>query len=454
MIKIYLRNVIKLKKIILLSLIFISFEAYSSAAVKFSNRIEVYSLPNKLKVILLEDKRNPIVISSIWYKVGSSYETKGKTGISHVLEHMMFKGTQKIKAGEFSKIIKKFGGSENAFTGRDFTGYYQKVNKIYLEKCLEMEADRMTNLVLKHSDFEKELNVVKEERRLRVDDRPIPKAFEKILEQAFGHNEYGIPIIGTMDDLSNLELDDLQSWYKKFYTPENATLIIAGDIDKLGVKQLIEKYFLPIKNKNFTVKINQLDNHKTNFDDIILKESISNPTILISFIQPKFNRDDRLEHYKIELLLELMDGGSSSRLTKNLVDKKKVALETFISSDTYPMRKNIISIGAIPRKNISIETLRDEIFLQFKNIVEKGITDKEFESLKARLSSSSIFKLDSLFGQVMRIGVLESKKIGWETLDYYLDDMNKITKNDLIDTAKKYFIDRDFIFTVIHPNTT
>ena len=249
MIKIYLRKVIKLKKIILLSLIFISLEVYSSVAVKFSDRIEVYSLPNKLKVILLEDKRNPIAISSIWYKVGSSYETKGKTGISHVLEHMMFKGTQKIKAGEFSKIIKKFGGSENAFTGRDFTGYYQKVNKIYLEKCLEMEADRMANLVLKQSDFEKELNVVKEERRLRVDDRPIPKAFEKILQQAFGYNEYGIPIIGTMDDLSNLELDDLQSWYKKFYTPENATLIIAGDIDKVAVKQLIEKYFLPIKNK-------------------------------------------------------------------------------------------------------------------------------------------------------------------------------------------------------------
>ena len=454
MIKIYLRKIIKLKKIILLVLIFISFEVYSSTAVKFSDRIEVYSLPNKLKVILLEDKRNPIAISSIWYKVGSSYETKGKTGISHVLEHMMFKGTQKIKAGEFSKIIKKFGGSENAFTGRDFTGYYQKVNKIYLEKCLEMEADRMSNLVLKQSDFEKELNVVKEERRLRVDDRPIPKAFEKILQQAFGYNEYGIPIIGTMDDLSNLELDDLQSWYKKFYTPENATLIIAGDIDKVVVKQLIEKYFLPIKNKDFTAKIDQLDNHKTNFDDIILKDSISNPTILISFIQPKFNRDDRLEHYKIDLLLELMDGGSSSRLTKNLVDKKKVALETFISSDTYPMKKNIISIGAIPRKNISIEILRDEIFLQFKNIVEKGITDKEFESLKSRLSANSIFKLDSLFGQVMRIGILESKKIGWETLDYYIDDMNKITKNDLIDTAKKYFIDRDFIFTVIHPNTT
>ena len=454
MIKIYLRKIIKLKKIILLVLIFISFEVYSSTAVKFSDRIEVYSLPNKLKVILLEDKRNPIAISSIWYKVGSSYEIKGKTGISHVLEHMMFKGTQKIKAGEFSKIIKKFGGSENAFTGRDFTGYYQKVNKIYLEKCLEMEADRMSNLVLKQSDFEKELNVVKEERRLRVDDRPIPKAFEKILQQAFGYNEYGIPIIGTMDDLSNLELDDLQSWYKKFYTPENATLIIAGDIDKVGVKQLIEKYFLPIKNKDFTAKIDQLDNHKTNFDDIILKDSISNPTILISFIQPKFNRDDRLEHYKIDLLLELMDGGSSSRLTKNLVDKKKVALETFISSDTYPMKKNIIAIGAIPRKNISIETLRDEIFLQFKDIVEKGITDKEFESLKSRLSANSIFKLDSLFGQVMRIGILESKKIGWETLDYYIDDMNKITKNDLIDTAKKYFIDRDFIFTVIHPNTT
>ena len=146
-----------------------------------------------------------------------------------------------------------------------------------------------------------------------------------------------------------------------------------------------------------------------------------------------------------------MDGGNSSRFTRNLVDKKKIAIETFISFDTYPINKNIISIGGIPRTDISTEELKNEILLQFQNIEQEGISDREFESLKSRLIASNTFKFDSLFGQVMSIGVLESKGIGWNTLDYYLDDINKITKNDLIDIAKKYFINKSFIYTVIYP---
>jgi len=441
----------KLKIIWITFIFFISFNTNSSTAIKFSDRIEEYTLPNKLKVILLEDKRNPLVISSIWYRVGSSHETEGITGISHILEHMMFKGTKKIKSGEFSKTIKNLGGRENAFTGRDFTGYYQRVHKKHLEKCLEMEADRMKNLILKQSDFEKELNVVKEERRLRVDDRPISKAFEKTLFQLFGFDGYGIPIIGTMKDLNNITLDHVQEWYKNFYSPNNATLILAGDIDKIKIKKLIEKYFSPIKSQKIALNLQRKEKTDMNFEDIQLKENISNPTILISFIQPKFDYNNRLEHYKMQLLLELLDGSNSSRFTKNLVDKKKVALETFASFDTYPINRNIISVGGIPRTKISTEVLKNEILLQFQDIVKEGVTDKEFESLKSRLVASNKFKFDSLFGQVMSIGVLEAKGINWDVLDHYLEDINKITKNDLVATAKKYFVNKDFVFTVIYP---
>ena len=321
MISIQFYKTIKSKVTWLLLILFISFNAYPSISTKFSERIEAYILPNKLKVVLLKDTRNPIIISSIWYRVGSSYESAGSTGISHVLEHMMFKGTEKVKAGEFSKIIKKLGGTENAFTGRDFTGYYQKINKEHLEKCLEIEADRMKNLSLKQNDFKKEIDVIKEERRLRVEDRPISKAFEKTLLQAFGYHGYGIPIIGTMNDLNHLTLDDIKNWYKQFYSPNNATLIIAGDIEGSKIKKLIEKYFASIENTNLLLDVEPAKNFKANFEDITLRESVSDPTVLISFIQPEFNYKDRLEHYKIELLLELMDGGNSSRFTKNLVDK-------------------------------------------------------------------------------------------------------------------------------------
>ena len=299
MIKVFLKKILRYKNISFVFLVSFSLSVYSEEDIKFSDRIESYLLPNKLKVILLEDKRNPIVISSLWYKVGSSYETKGVTGISHILEHMMFKGTEKVKSGKFSEIIKNLGGTDNAFTGRDFTGYYQKVHKAHLEECLRMESDRMTNLILKETDFVKERKVVQEERRLRVEDRPISKAFEKTLLQAFGYHGYGIPIIGTMDDIENIKLNDLRSWYKNYYSPKNATLIIAGDFERSETKELINKYFGIIENNNSIPLNKETESHIIDFKDIILRDSVSNPTVLISFIQPKFNYNDRLKHYKI-----------------------------------------------------------------------------------------------------------------------------------------------------------
>ena len=211
------------------------------ASIKFSERLEEYSLENGLKVILIEDKRSPAVVNSIWYRVGSSNEVNGKTGISHILEHMMFKGTNKLGPGEFSSIVKKMGGTDNAFTGKDFTGYYQKVHNEDLERCIELESDRMINLKLDNNQIEKEINVVKEERRLRTDDNPVSKTFEKIMINAFGMNKYGIPIIGTMQDIEDTTKKDLEDWYNLYYQPRNAIVIIAGNFDREKVKKYINK---------------------------------------------------------------------------------------------------------------------------------------------------------------------------------------------------------------------
>ena len=201
------------------------------SGINFNDRIEQYQLNNGLKIILINDDRSSTVMSSIWYKVGSSYEYEGVTGISHVLEHMMFKGTENTKPGEFSREIKKIGGTENAFTGKDFTGYYQKVHKDYIELCLKFESDRMTNLNLSKNDLKSEREVVKEERRLRTDDNPTAKIFEKISNQAFGMRGYGVPIVGTMKDLNKISVTDLKKWYLNYYAPNNAVLILAGDFN-------------------------------------------------------------------------------------------------------------------------------------------------------------------------------------------------------------------------------
>ncbi len=194
------------------------------------NTLRETTLDNGLRVIVKEDHRAPVMVSQVWYKVGSSYENDGITGVSHVLEHMMFKGTPKRPAGEFSRIIAANGGRENAFTGQDYTAYFQQMEKSRLKVSFELEADRMRNLLLQPAEFAKEIKVVMEERRLRTDDEPQSLTQEQFTAAAFVNSPYRHPIIGWMDDLENLRTEDLREWYQKWYAPNNATVVVVGDV--------------------------------------------------------------------------------------------------------------------------------------------------------------------------------------------------------------------------------
>ena len=418
---------------------------------RFSDRIEEYTMQNGLKVILIEDNRSPVIVSSIWYRVGSSYEYSGVSGISHVLEHMMFKGTTNTSPGEFSKIIKEAGGSENAFTGRDFTGYYQKIHKDYLELCLKLESDRMANLVFRDDEFKKEVEVVKEERRLRTDDKPVSKVFEKIGLQAFGMKNYGIPIIGTMKDLSSIEISDLKKWYKNYYVPNNATLILAGNFDSSKAKSLIKKYYGNYDKKKILDYSNDYT-HKTSFNEILVEDKVSDPMILLSFKNKSFNASDKKEIYAMELLLELMDGGLSSRFTKNLIDENKIALNTFISYDSYSRKDGLITLGGSPRKGVSATDLKMAFFNEFAVFIKNGLKDNELTNTKSRLLANKIYEFDSVFYQAMQVGMLETKNFDWRLLDEYVDDINAITETDLINAARK-IVNGNYIYSLIEPES-
>ncbi|MEW8429094.1 MAG: insulinase family protein, partial [gamma proteobacterium symbiont of Ctena orbiculata] len=197
-----------------------------------------HRLDNGMKVIVKQDRRAPIAVSQVWYKVGSSYESGGITGISHVLEHMMFKGTKNHPPGEFSRIIAANGGDENAFTGRDYTAYFQTMASDRLEVSFELEADRMRNLLLLDAEFAKEVEVVKEERRMRTEDKPQSLTYERFVAGAYESSPYRTPVIGWMADLDALEVDDLKVWYRKWYAPNNATLVVVGDVEPERVIQL------------------------------------------------------------------------------------------------------------------------------------------------------------------------------------------------------------------------
>jgi|TARA_B000000475_G_scaffold111400_1_gene90176 zinc protease len=424
-------------------------QAYS---MNFSDRSIDYSLSNGLNVVLIKDTRSPIVVSSIWYKVGSSYEREGISGISHILEHLMFKGTKTMKPGEFSRKIKQIGGSENAFTGRDFTGYYQKVHKDYLELCLELESDRMNNLIFVQDEVSKEIEVVKEERRLRTDDQPISKLFEKINNQIFGMTRYGIPIVGTMDDIGSIKISDLKEWYDNYYTPSNATVIIAGDIDFIKTKKMIEKHYGQIEDRKVIRSVDSI-NHKISYKDILVRDKVSQPIVLMSYKHEPFSDDNKKEMYALELLFELMDGSNSSRFTKNLVDKKKVAMNTFISFDTYSANDNLITLGGSPRSGISIDQFKNEMLNEFEVFVKKGLEEGELDRIKSRLLANNIYKFDSVFYQVMQVGMLETKGYNWELLDTYINDINSINENDLKKIASKIILNKEYLYSSILPKS-
>ena len=215
----------------------------SSAETKVSEHV----LGNGLKVLVKEDHRSPVAVSQVWYKVGSSYEPGGITGISHMLEHMMFKGTDKHAPGEFSRIIAENGGEENAFTGTDYTAYFQTMEASRLAVSFELEADRMRNLHLLPDELKKELQVVTEERRMRTDDNPQAKMQEHFNAMAYTNSPYKNPVIGWPSDIENYKVEDLQAWYQRWYAPNNATLVVVGDVQPKAVFALAEKYFGPLK---------------------------------------------------------------------------------------------------------------------------------------------------------------------------------------------------------------
>ena len=205
------------------------------------------SLENGLKIIVREDHRAPVVASQVWYRIGSNYEYDGITGVSHVLEHMMFKGTKSLRSGEFSEIIAANGGSDNAFTSHDFTGYHQRIASDRLEICLKLEADRMRNVIFQQEEFDKEVAVVREERRMRVENQPKSQLHEQFYATAFLSSPNRTPVIGWMGDLENMEMQDAADWYRLWYAPNNATLVVVGDVNSDEVISLARQYFGDLK---------------------------------------------------------------------------------------------------------------------------------------------------------------------------------------------------------------
>ncbi|MEQ8938727.1 MAG: pitrilysin family protein, partial [Gammaproteobacteria bacterium] len=305
-----------------------------------SAKVHEYELDNGLKLLVKEDHRAPVVVSQVWYKVGGSYEYDGITGISHALEHMMFKGTEEYAPGEFSRIISENGGRDNAFTGPDYTAYFQTLEKSRLEISFKLESDRMRNLTLPKEEFLKEIEVVKEERRWRTEDNPQSYVYEVAMATAYQTSPYRFPVIGWMHDLDSMTIEDLEDWYKRFYAPNNAIVVVAGDVKPDEVYQLAREYFGPLpKGQPITLPADR-EIPQQGIKRVTVKRQAELPYLLMAYkvptenpesLQSVENKDWNWEPYALEVLAGILDGGNSARFSSRLVRGSEVAASASVS---------------------------------------------------------------------------------------------------------------------------
>jgi len=413
-----------------------------STGVFAGGRVHEFSLDNGLQIIVKEDHRAPIVVSQVWYKVGSSYEPVGITGVSHVLEHMMFKGTKAHAPGEFSRIIAANGGRENAFTGRDYTAYFQTLSKDRLEVALELEADRMRNLTLPPEEFLKEVEVVKEERRLRTEDKPSSLTYEQFSSVAYRSLPYANPVIGWMNDLNHMQVEDLRRWYRRWYAPNNATLVVVGDVEPKQVLALAKKYFGPLKSEEIPKLKPLMAPPQRGITRTRVRAPAKEPYLIMGYKTPVIaTADEAWEPYALEMLVAILDGGSSARLSKHLVRGQEIAVSAGASYNAFGRLPGMLLLDGVPANGHDVKSLEAALRAEVERMKTERVTQAELDRVKAQLVAEQVYELDSVYYQAMQIGTLETVGLDWRLLDEYVDRVKAITPEQVQAVAKKYLID-------------
>jgi len=432
----------------------LSFIAFSMLAVNSAHASDIheFKMANGMKVLVKEDHRAPVVVSQVWYKVGASYEHSGITGVSHVLEHMMFKGTKKHAPGEFSRIIAENGGRENAFTGRDYTAYFQQLEKSRLEVSFEMEADRMRNLTLPEKEFKKEVAVVMEERRMRTEDKASALTTEQFYATAFTNNPYQQPIIGWMNDLKSMQVSDLREWYEKFYAPNNATLVVVGDVNAKQVFQLAQKYFADLKPSKIAATKPRLDAAQKGERRITVKAPARLPYMLMGYKVPSYKTaQEKWEPYALDVLAYVLSGGSSSRFSKSLVRQQQIAVSADTGYGIFSRLNELFLIDGTPAAGYSVAQLEKSIIKEIEKVKKELVSKDELERIKAQTIAEKVYEKDSIFYQAMQIGMLETVGLDWRLNEQYTKRIREVTAEQIQAVAKKYLVKDTLTVAVLDP---
>jgi zinc protease len=401
-----------------------------------------FSLDNGLKVVVREDHRAPVVVSQLWYKVGSSYEQPGNTGLSHTLEHMMFKGSRTLGPGEASRILRELGAEENAFTSDDYTAYYQVLARDRLGVAFELEADRLASLQLPADEFAREIEVIKEERRLRTDDKPGALAYERFKAMAYPASGYHIPTIGWMADLERMQVDELRRWYQRWYAPNNATLVVVGDVTRDEVERLAKRHFGPIPARELIPAKQPQELAEPGERRLTLHLKTQLPSLLMGFNVPSLSTSaNPREIHALRLIAALLDGGYSARLPARLERGAELVAGASAWYNAYSRGDSLFVLSATPnvQKQRSLAQVEAGLWAELEALKQTPPSAAELQRVRAQVIAGLVYERDSITSQATTIGTLETVGLSWRLMDRELADLEAVTADDIRNAARTYF---------------
>jgi zinc protease len=424
----------------------------STGATAFAAAIPQRTLANGMKIIVKEDHRSPVAVSMVWYRAGSMDEVSGTTGVAHMLEHMMFKGTRKVPVGEFSRTVARAGGRENAFTSRDYTAYYEQLHKSRLSLALELEADRMINLSFAEDEFAKELRVVMEERRSRTDDDPHSQLHEQLMATVYLSHPYRSPVVGWMNDLQSMQLADARGWYEKWYAPNNATLVVAGDVEPEEVFKLAEKFFGSIPARALPERKIQTEPRQFGIKRITVKAPAELPYLVMAYHAPVLRDvESDWEPYALFVLNGILDGSDASRLNRELVRTARVANSANSSYDLINRGPALFFLDGVPAEGKTVADVEAALRDQIRVLVEKGVSNDELQRVKAQVTAAQVYARDSVYYQALRIGMLQTIGLPYDSSDLQVKKLQEVSADQVREVARKYLIDDNLTVAVLDP---
>ena len=415
-----------------------------------------FTLSNGLTVIVKPDRRAPTAVHMRWLRVGAMDEVDGTSGVAHVLENMLFKGTPTVKAGEFSRRVAALGGRENAFTSRDYTGYFQQIPSSRLEDVIKLEADRFAHNQWADEEFRKEIEVVKEERRLRTEDNPRALLYETLNATAFLASPYRRPVVGWMSDLDAMTPDDARAFWQRWYIPANAVVVVAGDVDAARVRALAEKYYGPIPARAVPPRKPREEPQQQGLRRIDFKAPAEQAYVSLAFkvprltgLEPSPDNDDALA---LTVLSAVLDGYSGARLDRALTQgPDRLADSAGAGNGLMGRGPQLFTLDGVPAPGKSPEQLEAALRAQVARIAREGVSEAELERVKTQWVASEVYKLDSVMNQARELGNLWAQDLPLDTGERLIQRLRQVTPAQVQAVAAKYFGDDQLTVAVLRP---